>query len=143
MVRPRHGHWPADAAQDPGNPLRPQPGRLRHPPAEREGVGRAGGADLPADEEGDEARRVSAAAALRLRLLWLVQRAHPQHPPAQPGRPGRGLGRRLPPPEWPGGGNRLTDPEAYDFIESYAAYGRVGPKAFPAVLAYAGLSDPR
>ncbi|MFZ5670788.1 MAG: S9 family peptidase [Pseudomonadota bacterium] len=49
----------------------------------------------------------------------------------------------LTPPEWPEWGNPLTDPQAYDYIESYAPYEQVRAKAYPAVLAYAGLSDPR
>jgi len=49
----------------------------------------------------------------------------------------------LTPPEWPEWGNPLTDPEAYDYIASYAAYEQVAAKPYPAVLAYAGLSDPR
>ena len=49
----------------------------------------------------------------------------------------------LTPPEWPEWGNPLTDPQAYDYIESYAGYEQVRAKPYPAVLAYAGLSDPR
>ena len=49
----------------------------------------------------------------------------------------------LTPPEWPEWGNPLTDPQAYDYIESYAGYEQVAARPYPAVLAYAGLSDPR
>ena len=49
----------------------------------------------------------------------------------------------LTPPEWPEWGNPLEDPAAYDLIESYSPYDQVAPKAYPAVLATGGLSDPR
>ena len=49
----------------------------------------------------------------------------------------------LTPPEWPEWGNPLEDPEAYDLIASYSPYDNVAAKAYPAVLATGGLSDPR
>ena len=49
----------------------------------------------------------------------------------------------LTPPEWPEWGDPITDPEAYDYIRSYSPYDNVGPRAYPAVLALCGLSDPR
>jgi oligopeptidase B len=49
----------------------------------------------------------------------------------------------LTPPEWPEWGDPLTDPEAYDYIESYSPYDQVAAKPYPAVLATGGLSDPR
>src|SRR5215469_8785660 len=49
----------------------------------------------------------------------------------------------LTPPEWPEWGNPTMDPEAYDLIASYSPYDNVGAKAYPAVLATGGLSDPR
>lgn len=49
----------------------------------------------------------------------------------------------LTPPEWPEWGNPLEDPEAYDYMWSYSPYDQIGPKAYPAVLATGGLSDPR
>lgn len=49
----------------------------------------------------------------------------------------------LTPPEWPEWGNPLTDPEAYDYIASYSPYDNVAPRAYPAILATGGLSDPR
>ena len=49
----------------------------------------------------------------------------------------------LTPPEWPEWGNPIEDPEAYDYMMSYSPYDQVGPKAYPAVLATGGLSDPR
>jgi oligopeptidase B len=49
----------------------------------------------------------------------------------------------LTPPEWPEWGNPLEDPAAYDLIASYSTYDNVAPKAYPAVLATGGLSDPR
>jgi len=49
----------------------------------------------------------------------------------------------LTPPEWPEWGNPLEDPDAYDRIAGYSPYDNVGPKAYPAILATGGLSDPR
>jgi oligopeptidase B len=49
----------------------------------------------------------------------------------------------LTPPEWPEWGNPLQDPKAYDYIASYSPYDNVGAKAYPAVFARGGLSDPR
>jgi len=49
----------------------------------------------------------------------------------------------LTPPEWPEWGNPITDAAAYDYMFSYSPYDQVGPKAYPAVLATGGLSDPR
>lgn len=49
----------------------------------------------------------------------------------------------LTPPEWPEWGNPLEDPEAYDYIASYCPYSNIESKAYPAVLATGGLTDPR
>lgn len=49
----------------------------------------------------------------------------------------------LTPPEWPEWGNPLEDPEAYDYMMSYSPYDQVSAKAYPAILATGGLSDPR
>ncbi len=49
----------------------------------------------------------------------------------------------LTPPEWPEWGNPIEDPEAYDYMLSYSPYDQVEAKAYPAVLATGGLSDPR
>ena len=49
----------------------------------------------------------------------------------------------LTPPEWPEWGNPIEDPEAYDYMMSYSPYDNVQAKAYPAVLATGGLSDPR
>jgi oligopeptidase B len=49
----------------------------------------------------------------------------------------------LTPPEWPEWGNPLKDAAAYDYIASYSPYDNVAAKAYPAVLATGGLSDPR
>jgi oligopeptidase B len=49
----------------------------------------------------------------------------------------------LTPPEWPEWGNPTTDAAAYDLIASYSPYDNVAAKAYPAVLATGGLSDPR
>ncbi len=49
----------------------------------------------------------------------------------------------LTPPEWPEWGNPLEDPAAYDYIASYSPYDNVAAKAYPAILARGGLSDPR
>ena len=49
----------------------------------------------------------------------------------------------LTPPEWPEWGNPLEDPAAYDYIAGYSPYDNVEAKAYPAILARGGLSDPR
>ena len=49
----------------------------------------------------------------------------------------------LTPPEWPEWGNPLKDPAAYDTIAAYSPYDNVAPRPYPAILATAGLSDPR
>ena len=49
----------------------------------------------------------------------------------------------LTPGEWPEWGNPIEDPEAYDYMYSYSPYDQVEAKAYPAVLATGGLSDPR
>ncbi len=49
----------------------------------------------------------------------------------------------LTPPEWPEWGNPLKDPAAYDTIAAYSPYDNVAPRSYPAILATAGLSDPR
>jgi len=49
----------------------------------------------------------------------------------------------LTPPEWPEWGNPIEDPAAYDAIAAYSPYDNVAPRPYPAVLATAGLSDPR
>ncbi|WGM31011.1 S9 family peptidase [Brevundimonas sp. NIBR11] len=49
----------------------------------------------------------------------------------------------LTPPEWPEWGNPIEDVEAYDYIASYSPYDNVEAKAYPAILATGGLSDPR
>ena len=59
----------ARAAQGGRDPLRPRPGRLRHPPRLRAGRGRRDGAGLAALPQGHAARRQRALPALRLRRL--------------------------------------------------------------------------
>ena len=49
----------------------------------------------------------------------------------------------LTPPEWPEWGNPIEDADAYDYMMSYSPYDQVEAKAYPAVLATGGLSDPR
>ncbi|MES0882920.1 S9 family peptidase [Roseibium sp. SCP14] len=49
----------------------------------------------------------------------------------------------LTPPEWPEWGNPITDKEAYQYIASYSPYDNVEAKDYPAILAVAGLTDPR
>jgi oligopeptidase B len=49
----------------------------------------------------------------------------------------------LTPPEWPEWGNPITDPEAFAVIRSYSPYDNVRAQAYPAILALAGLADPR
>ncbi|MEO7027085.1 MAG: prolyl oligopeptidase family serine peptidase, partial [Caulobacteraceae bacterium] len=52
-------------------------------------------------------------------------------------------GLPLTPPEWPEWGNPITDPAAYDTIAGYSPYDNVAAKSYPAILARAGLCDPR
>ena len=49
----------------------------------------------------------------------------------------------LTPPEWPEWGNPITDESAFRTILSYSPYENVAPKDYPAILAMAGLTDPR
>ncbi|MEO1114367.1 MAG: S9 family peptidase [Pseudomonadota bacterium] len=49
----------------------------------------------------------------------------------------------LTPPEWPEWGNPITDKAAYAYIASYSPYDNVEAKDYPAILAVAGLTDPR
>lgn len=49
----------------------------------------------------------------------------------------------LTPPEWPEWGNPITDKTAYEYIASYSPYDNVAAKDYPAILAVAGLTDPR
>jgi oligopeptidase B len=49
----------------------------------------------------------------------------------------------LTPPEWPEWGNPVEDVEAYRYIATYSPYDNVEGKAYPHVLATAGLTDPR
>ena len=49
----------------------------------------------------------------------------------------------LTPPEWPEWGNPIEDAAAYDYMYSYSPYDQIEAKAYPAVLATGGLSDPR
>ena len=49
----------------------------------------------------------------------------------------------LTPPEWPEWGNPLEDSDAYDRIAGYSPYDNVAARAYPAILAMGGLSDPR
>jgi len=49
----------------------------------------------------------------------------------------------LTPPEWPEWGNPLTDETAFRTILSYSPYENVQAKPYPAILAMAGLTDPR
>jgi oligopeptidase B len=49
----------------------------------------------------------------------------------------------LTPAEWPEWGDPIRDPKAYDYIKSYSPYDNVEARAYPAVLATGGLSDPR
>ncbi len=45
--------------------------------------------------------------------------------------------------EWEEWGNPVSDPEAYRYMRSYAPYENVGTHDYPAILATAGLNDPR
>jgi oligopeptidase B len=49
----------------------------------------------------------------------------------------------LTPPEWLEWGNPIADAEAYDRLASYSPYDNVAGRAYPAILALAGLTDPR
>jgi oligopeptidase B len=49
----------------------------------------------------------------------------------------------LTPPEWPEWGNPITDVEAFHAIRAYAPYENVRAQDYPAILALAGLTDPR
>ncbi len=55
------------------------------------------------------------------------------------------LDKQLPltPPEWPEWGNPILNPDEFDIIKSYSPYDNVGSKAYPHILAVAGLTDPR
>jgi oligopeptidase B len=45
--------------------------------------------------------------------------------------------------EWEEWGNPVTDPEAYRYMRSYSPYENVDRRPYPAILATAGLNDPR
>ncbi|MGO4388893.1 S9 family peptidase [Microvirga sp. 2YAF29] len=49
----------------------------------------------------------------------------------------------LTPPEWPEWGNPAADEAAFRTILSYSPYDNIKPQAYPAILALAGLTDPR
>jgi oligopeptidase B len=49
----------------------------------------------------------------------------------------------LTPPEWPEWGNPIASEADYRTIAAYSPYDNVEPKAYPDILALAGLSDPR
>ena len=49
----------------------------------------------------------------------------------------------LTPPEWPEWGNPIESQEAYELIADYAPYENIEAKAYPHILATAGLTDPR
>ncbi|MFZ4808935.1 MAG: S9 family peptidase [Hyphomicrobiaceae bacterium] len=49
----------------------------------------------------------------------------------------------LTPPEWPEWGNPIDSREDFEIIRSYSPYDNVAAKAYPHILAFAGLTDPR
>ena len=49
----------------------------------------------------------------------------------------------LTPPEWPEWGNPRTDPEVFRTILSYDPYNNIRAQPYPALLVFAGLTDPR
>ncbi len=49
----------------------------------------------------------------------------------------------LTPPEWKEWGNPITDEKAFRYMLSYSPYDNVERKAYPAILAMGGLTDPR
>ena len=55
------------------------------------------------------------------------------------------LDKELPltPPEWPEWGNPIASKEEFDAIRAYSPYENVGKRAYPHILAVAGLTDPR
>jgi oligopeptidase B len=49
----------------------------------------------------------------------------------------------LTPPEWPEWGNPIASKDFYQLMASYSPYDNVEAKAYPAILALSGLTDPR
>ena len=49
----------------------------------------------------------------------------------------------LTPPEWPEWGNPIASEADFRTILAYSPYDNVGARAYPAILAMAGLTDPR
>jgi oligopeptidase B len=49
----------------------------------------------------------------------------------------------LTPPEWPEWGNPIIDAAAFRYILTYSPYDNVAARDYPAILAMAGLTDPR
>jgi oligopeptidase B len=49
----------------------------------------------------------------------------------------------LTPPEWPEWGNPIADEAAFRTIRAYSPYDNVAAQRYPAILAMAGLTDPR
>ena len=49
----------------------------------------------------------------------------------------------LTPPEWLEWGNPILDRQAFDTIRAYSPYDNIKPRPYPAILALAGLTDPR
>ena len=49
----------------------------------------------------------------------------------------------LTPPEWPEWGNPIESQDAYELIAGYAPYENIEARAYPHILATAGLTDPR
>jgi oligopeptidase B len=49
----------------------------------------------------------------------------------------------LTPPEWLEWGDPIRDPDAFRNIKSYSPYDNVRAQAYPAIFAFAGLTDPR
>jgi len=49
----------------------------------------------------------------------------------------------LTPPEWPEWGNPIASKRDYEIIAGYSPYDNVREQAYPAILALAGLTDPR
>ena len=49
----------------------------------------------------------------------------------------------LTPPEWPEWGNPILSRDDYETIKAYSPYDNIAAKAYPHILALAGLTDPR
>ena len=49
----------------------------------------------------------------------------------------------LTPPEWSEWGNPITDPAAFDLLQSYSPYDNIEAREYPPMFVSGGLNDPR